>query len=60
MSRTMDRQRSAIEVLRAELKAIQEWPVRELRMETETIAVIFRQIRAQELKHKIAEIASMN
>jgi hypothetical protein len=56
----MDRQRSAIEVLRAELKAIQEWPVRELRMETETIAVIFRQIRAQELKHKIAEIASMN
>jgi hypothetical protein len=49
-----------IESLRAELKAIQEWPAGELRTETEMIAVVFREIRAREINHKIAEIASMN
>ena len=49
-----------IESLRAELKAIQEWPTWELRTETEMIAVFFREIRAREIKEKIAEMASMN
>jgi hypothetical protein len=49
-----------IEVLRSELKAIQEWPAGELRTSTEKAAVLFRQIREQELKRKIAEIVSMN
>ena len=49
-----------IESLRAELKAIQEWPAGELRTETEMIAVFFRGMRAREIKEKIAEMASMN
>lgn len=49
-----------IQSLRAELKAIQEWPAGELRTETEINAVVFREMRAREIKEKIAKIASMN
>jgi hypothetical protein len=52
--------RTPIEAFRIELKAIQEWPTGELRTSTEKAAVVFRKIREQELKQKIAEIASMN
>jgi hypothetical protein len=46
--------------LRAELKAIHEWPAGELHTETERAAVIFRKIREQEIRDKIAKIASAN
>jgi hypothetical protein len=60
MRQTTDRQESAIEILRAELKAIQEWPTLELRTATEMLAVVFREVRAREIKEKIAQIALMN
>jgi hypothetical protein len=49
-----------IEKLRAELKAIHEWPAGNLRTDTEKIAVVCRELRAREIARKIAEIASKN
>lgn len=49
-----------IETLRAELRAIREWPSGDLHTDTEELAVIFREIRAREILQKIAKIASAN
>jgi hypothetical protein len=50
----------AIDVLRNELKAIQGWSTGEMRTDTEKIAVLFRIMRAEEIKQIIAELASMS
>jgi hypothetical protein len=49
-----------IEKLRAELKAIHDWPTGNLPTDTEKIAVVCRELRAQEIARKVAEIASKN
>lgn len=49
-----------VERLRAELKAIQEWPCGELKTDTEKHAVVIRWARAGEILRKITEIASRN
>jgi hypothetical protein len=48
--------------LRAELKAITEWDVQTtlLRARTEKDAVVFREIRRQEIKAILLEIATRN
>jgi hypothetical protein len=49
-----------IETLRAELKAIQNWPCGECRTETEKDAVAIRAFRAIELENQIAALIARN
>ena len=49
-----------LERLKAELKAIHEWPCGEMHTESEVVAVYFRVLRERELRDKIAEIAERN
>jgi len=49
-----------LESLRAELKAIQRWPLGELTTDTEKQAAVIRALRAAEIAAKIREIASRN
>jgi len=49
-----------LETLRAELKAIQNWPCGEMVTETEKDAVAFRAFRTIELEKQIAELVSRN
>ena len=49
-----------LERLRAELKAIRDWLPGDLRTEIEKHAVVIREIRAEEIRRKIRELAKRN
>jgi hypothetical protein len=49
-----------LESLRAELRAIREWPLSIPRTETERDAVTIRALRAMEIAFKIKELVAKN